>query len=827
MATVFLAKDTRHDREVAIKVLHPDLAATIGSERFEREIKLAARLQHPHILGLHDSGAANGLLYYVMPFVRGESLRDRLNREGQLSVDDAVQIILECADALGFAHGQGIVHRDIKPENILLSNGHALVADFGIARAVQDVGSAQKLTQTGMTLGTPVYMSPEQAAGEGVGPTADLYSLGCVLYEMLAGEPPFTGKNSMAIMSRHAMDTVPSIRIVRPAVPEEVEEAIYAAMEKLPVDRPKSAADFAAILGMPLGATATRRVTSRHTATRRIPTPPQLPKLPWWRTRRAMIGAAIAIPVLVASGLAVRQLLGNGRSAAGAVEGEKNVKRVAVLYFEDLTKGKLAYLADGLTETLIDHLQAVQTIDIVAKEGVSRLRGQNPSDDSVAKVLQAGTLVRGSVAENGNRIGVDIRIVDGNGGGVMERASLDLSPGDELALSNTVVDSVRSRLGHYLGAEIARRTLRGGTNNAAAWTLVQRAEKLRKDALTAAASNDTTATAKNFAEADALLVRAEGLDRRWSAPVALRATLAFNRAQSTRSVVALPVFVDSGLAHVERAIQLDASNADAWEIRGRLHYLRWQRELVTGADDARMALERADSSLSKATALDRTRAGTWNILSNVRSDKDDFTGAKLAAQRAYDEDPLQTSITQVVYNLYRTSYNLDQAADASKWCREGVGRFQRNRLFVRCRLWLRTMRDIPVNAASVDSAWIEAKEFEELSPASGREFARREAQLLVGATLARAGMADSGRKVLLRNREGVTPQIDPENSLLYFEAVVRIMFKDPRDTDEAFALMRRYVSGNPAHREGLGKTQMWWWNPLRADSRWESLVTGR
>jgi serine/threonine protein kinase len=271
MATVFLAMDIKHDREVAIKVLHPELSASIGADRFEREIKLAAKLQHPHILGMYDSGQADGLLYYVMPLVKGESLRDRLDREGQLPIDDAIQLILEVADALGHAHSQGIVHRDIKPENVLVANGHALVADFGIARAAQEAGG-QKLTQTGMAVGTPVYMSPEQAVGDPVGPTSDLYSLGCMLYELLAGEPPFTAKNSQALMARHAMEAVPSIRIVRNTVPEEVEDAIFGAMAKVPADRPKDAAHFADLLGMPLGSTMTRRAAIRQTASRRVPT---------------------------------------------------------------------------------------------------------------------------------------------------------------------------------------------------------------------------------------------------------------------------------------------------------------------------------------------------------------------------------------------------------------------------------------------------------------------------------------------------------------------------------------------------------------------------
>jgi serine/threonine-protein kinase len=204
MATVYLARDLKHERQVAIKVLRPELSVSLGGDRFLREIRVAATLQHPNILGLYDSGEAEGLLYYVMPFVEGESLRDRLTKEQQLPLHDALQITREAAEALQYAHEHGIIHRDIKPENILLMGGHALVADFGIARAVE--ASGEKLTQTGMAVGTPHYMSPEQALGsDHVDARSDVYSLGCVLYELLIGQPPFTGPNSMAIMARHSM----------------------------------------------------------------------------------------------------------------------------------------------------------------------------------------------------------------------------------------------------------------------------------------------------------------------------------------------------------------------------------------------------------------------------------------------------------------------------------------------------------------------------------------------------------------------------------------------------------------------------------------------
>src|SRR5688500_6383281 len=260
MATVYLAHDLRHEREVAIKVLHPDLGATLGSDRFLSEIRTTARLQHPHILPLLDSGSVSvsdegrrtrdeagqpsslvsgpsSFLYYVMPRVTGETLRARLERERQLPIEDAVRIAREVADALGYAHGHGVIHRDIKPENILLQGGHALVADFGIALAVQQAGGS-RLTQTGLSLGTPQYMSPEQAMGERtIDARSDIYALGAVTYEMLTGDPPFTGPSVQAIVARLVTEEPRPIGIQRKAVPGHVEGAVLRALEKLPADR--------------------------------------------------------------------------------------------------------------------------------------------------------------------------------------------------------------------------------------------------------------------------------------------------------------------------------------------------------------------------------------------------------------------------------------------------------------------------------------------------------------------------------------------------------------------------------------------------------------
>ena len=250
MATVYLAHDLRHDRKVALKVLRPELSAILGAERFLAEIKTTANLQHPHILGLFDSGEAAGLVYYVMPFVEGESLRDRLTRDRQLPVDEAVRLAREIADALEYAHQRGIVHRDIKPENILLHGGHAVVADFGIALAASRSDGGSRMTETGMSLGTPHYMSPEQAMGEReITPKADIYALGCVLYEMLTAEPPFVGATAQAIIARVMTEEPRSLTLQRRTIPPHVEAVVHRALQKLPADRFASAAQFADALG--------------------------------------------------------------------------------------------------------------------------------------------------------------------------------------------------------------------------------------------------------------------------------------------------------------------------------------------------------------------------------------------------------------------------------------------------------------------------------------------------------------------------------------------------------------------------------------------------
>jgi eukaryotic-like serine/threonine-protein kinase len=828
MATVFLATDIRHEREVAIKVLHPDLAATIGAERFEREIKLAAKLQHPHILGLIDSGEANGLFYYVMPFIKGESVRDMLDRDKQLSVDEAIQITLEVADALSYAHAQNIVHRDIKPENVMMSNGHALVADFGIARARTEAGQS-KLTQTGMAVGTPVYMSPEQATGEAVGPTADIYSLGCMLYEMLAGEPPFNGPNAMAIMARHAMEAVPSIRIIRPAVPEEVEEAIFAAMEKNVPDRPKTAAEFCDILGTPLGATATRRVTGRHTARMRVPTGARMPaytteeleaKLaPWWKRPMPLVAVGGGALVVLAAGYAAFSSF-SGRNASAADSDLLAANKVAVMYFADNSGGKLAHIADGITETLIDQLKKVSALDVLSKDAVGRFRGKQPPVDSIADSLKAGTVVVGTVSEIGDRISVSFDIRDGNTTFSKKAMGLDLPESDLFNLNKTVVDSVAYYLRDVVGADIRTKELEAGTKSTAAIDHVQLAEKLRKDAVAAFAAGDSAKTWVNLTRADTALSNAEKEDARWAVPLARHALLSLTQSRAAKTPPLRQPFIDRGLAYADRALKLDDGNLDALEARGRLYRAKWDLPLEKTADVDKL-LDSARADLELVTSRDGTRASAWVALSSVQAQLKEPSAAYISARTAYEQDAYLSGVEEVVRQLYSTRFDEQDFPKALEWCKDvGYRRFPKNWQFVSCQL---TMRTTDAYNADIDSAWRELAKLDSILPANIKELQLRRHKMFVAITIAKNNLRDSAIAVIesARSRDKV---IDPEGRLLTAEALARLRLKTPADTAEAFRLLQEYVVTQPRHGAGFLKTPHWWWEGLRRDKRWNDFL---
>ena len=593
MATVYLAKDLRHGRKVAVKTLRAELAVSIGADRFLREIRLAANLQHPNILGLYDSGEAGGILYYVMPFIEGESLRARLDREQQLPIYDAVRITREAAEALAYAHANGVVHRDIKPENILLQNGHALVADFGIARALDAAG--EKLTQTGMAVGTPHYMSPEQAMGaDGADARSDVYSLGCVLYELLVGQPPFDGPNSRAILARHTMEPVPSISVVRPSVPEEIEDAVFQSLEKTPADRYQKMSDFADVLAdlesavairrtTPRGMTAERRVPARSTRSTRISGPADAAPLPG----SPALGCGPSSAVWSCS--APRRRVGSSGAGPGprlsAGGGGLNDHRIAVLYFEDAGgSDSLTYLANGLTEGLIRELSQVQTLEVVSTGGVAPYRGTSVSRDSIARALQAGALVTGSVERVGGQLRVTVRLVDGQSGVDLTRTTRELPAGDVLAVQDTLVQEVARQIRSELGQEIQLRQQRRRTSDVRAWTAVQQAARRGESAEGAAARGDTATMSGEFAAADSLLAAAEAMDPTWAEPIIARGAVAYRRSRlNPNDQVVAGKWIRVGMDHVNRALALAPSDPDALELRGNLKYWRWLLSLAPDA----------------------------------------------------------------------------------------------------------------------------------------------------------------------------------------------------------------------------------------------------
>ena len=358
MATVYLAQDAKHDRVVALKVLHPDLAASLGPDRFLREIKLAARLNHPHILPLFDSGQADGFLYYVMPYVEGESLRERLDREQQLSIEEAVHHGRAIASALDYAHRQGIVHRDIKPENVMLYEGEAMVMDFGIAKAVSAAGS-ETLTQTGMMVGTPAYVSPEQAAGEAnLDGKSDQYSLACVVYEMITGERPFAGATPQAIMAKRFSETPKPLRDLRSTVPESVEKAVSRAMSTDAGGRYATTAQFG----------------------------------------QALASGSLATPT---------------NTAAVPVAPVSAAKSVAVLPFANQSADpENEYLTDGIADEIISALTKIQSLRVTSRTSAFAFKGKNEDIGEIGHKLKVSTVLEGSVRRQGNKLRVTAQLVN-------------------------------------------------------------------------------------------------------------------------------------------------------------------------------------------------------------------------------------------------------------------------------------------------------------------------------------------------------------------------------------------------------------------------------
>ncbi len=413
MATVFLAQDLRHHRPVAVKVLHPHLAVSLGPERFLREIQIAARLQHPHIVPLYDSGQASELLYYVMPYVEGESLRQRLERERQLPLEDALQVARAVAAALDYAHRHQIVHRDIKPENVMLHDGEAVVTDFGIAKAVT-AAAAQNLTQTGTAVGTPAYMSPEQAAGEAeLDGRSDIYSLGAMLYEMVGGTAPFTGPTVQAIIAKLFTDPVPPLREWRDGVPEWLEQAVLKALAKAPAGRYATAAQFAQALAWPAGSS----------------TPP-------------------------------------GSLPAGA----GTAKSIAVLPFADMSPQRdQEYFCEGIAEEIINALTNIQALRVASRTSAFAFKGKNEDIGEIGRKLKVATVLEGSVRKAGNRLRVTAQLVNVADGYHLWSERYDRELQDVFAIQDEIAENIVKALRVVLSEEEKRAIEKAPTENVQAY----------------------------------------------------------------------------------------------------------------------------------------------------------------------------------------------------------------------------------------------------------------------------------------------------------------------------------------------------------------------
>jgi eukaryotic-like serine/threonine-protein kinase len=666
MATVFLAHDFRHDRSVALKVLHPELAATLGPERFLREIKLAARLQHPHILTVHDSGETDGQLWFTMPFVEGESLRDRLRRDKQLPIEDALRIATDAARALDYAHQHGVVHRDIKPENLLLTtDGSTLVADFGIARALS--GGDDHLTQTGMSVGTPTYMSPEQAAGErGLDARTDIYSLACVLYEMLAGEPPFTGPTAQAVIAKRLTGEVPRVRHVRPSVPDEMEHAVTQALAPVAADRFASAAEFARAL-RPTVAT---------------PTVPLVPAAGpsssgWTRRRMPVVATALVLGFLIGLGV----LFAWRRSHSGGDDEPGGVKRVAVLPFENLGDSSDAYFADGVSDEIRGKMSQIVGLAIIARASSNEYRHTSKTPQEIARELGAEYLLTATVRwekhpDGTSRVRVSPELVRVQPGAVPTtqwQQGFDAALTDVFQVQADIASQVASALDVALTDSTRRELAVRPTKNLDAYDAYLRAKEIR--------TGDIAPGVLHAAEAE--FQRAIALDSTFAAAWAELATthvllfrLGGTQARDAeaagreveRATALGPTLPDIHAANglYQQVVRGDAASA-LREYEAGLHAAPNRSDLLGLASSAEVILGRSGAALShleRAARLDPRSADVAAGLSDIYLGLRRYGEAQAALDRARALRPSSLSLLHDQAELHAAQGDLAGARRA-------------------------------------------------------------------------------------------------------------------------------------------------------------------
>jgi TolB-like protein len=667
MGIVYLAHDLRHDRPVALKLLLPTLASRSGPERFQREIHFAARLQHPLILTVLDSGVVgtdSGVeqLWFTMPFVDGESLYDRLNRERRLPIEEALRIATEAARALEYAHQQGVVHRDVKPENILLTrDGTTLVGDFGIARAL---GSDDRLTRTGTQVGSPFYMSPEQTNDEEVDGRADLYSLAAVLYEILAGEPPFVGRSLEAIVAKRLLEPTPSVRRLRDTVPAHVDDAIRKAMAPAPADRFATVAEFARALQVPLPSTPATPP----------PTPPPADR-PRARRRVQAVALALVLALLVFLGAALL----SGRMHGGGVRPDSGTRVVAVLPFDNLGDSADAYFADGVADEIRTKLTQVAGLEVIARGSSVEYQHTTRRPAAIARELGADYLLTGTVrwekVAGGNRVRVTPELVDARAGQAARTRwvrQFDASLTDVFQVQADIATNVAEALGVAL-ADSARRELSARpTENLAAYE-----EFLKGEAASGAMKSDQA----SLRRAIGFYERAVALDstfvQAWSQLSRARTSLYSNGvpdpALGEQARLALeyargltlkdpsvylaagdyygsvnPIDNERAVAEYERGLRLAPDNVD----------------LLGAAASAEGSLGRWDgvaARLARASQLDPRSANTARRLSTVHIFLRQYSAADSAAERAVALAPASPGMASLTVMIAVARGELDSA----------------------------------------------------------------------------------------------------------------------------------------------------------------------
>ena len=829
MADVFRATDLRHGRTVAVKILRDDVIDSFGPERFRREIAVTSAFTHPHILGLLESGetvGSNGrrLLYYVMPLVEGETLSGRLRREDHLPVHDALRLTREVLEALRYAHDHGVIHRDIKPANILLSGGHAVVADFGIARPIpsegHSTGDLPSLTVSGVAVGTPAYMSPEQVfGGATVDARCDVYATGCVLYEMLTGRAPFDANTGQGVMARKMSGVFVPPSAMRPGLPQVLDDIAANVLQPDPADRFPTAAAFLAALEQVDDTAPSHQLPMRNR--RAVAASP-------WR-RPSTIAASVLLPLLALGAWAWSHSTAVVSSRGEHAAGIDDPSRVAVLPFENLSADTtLAYVANGITTDLIDELAQVHALTVVSKNGVLPFAHSPVGLDSMARTLRVGSVITGDVRRNANGVSVSVRLVDGRTGRQLASHDTLAATEDVLAVRSFVVEDAARFLRERLGEEVRISTGRKQASSAEAWELVERVRGLRLGELSNVWQLSAPERARAFQHADSLAIVAAHLDRSWPQPLVERAFLSMKAATTEEAAsfrsksgtdagreVARRLWRDA-INHSNEALARDGEDASALRLRGLARMHLWRTSRDASSDSLRVL---AEADLMRAVDRRPDLASAWNDLSNLRNMAGDFAGAEQAATEALRVDEYLANAPEVLARLQFAALGAGEPDKAAQWCAEGRRRYRDDPRFFACELT--TLGWVADKAPDVGRAWrvLDNAEKRYTADVLGSGWATR--RLYVADIAARAGMRDSAIAIVARTRAGTLGAAANANAD-YGEANVRVLLGQQ---DEALRLLGAYLKSFPAQRASVARLP--WLRPLRTDPRFIAMTATR